>query len=199
MPLLTGPAAASSVRLPAEVQYVVDASDVLVEVNDAWSAFAIGNGAPHLEARHVLGRSLWTFIADDRTCELYRSVMRRVREGGRSEFHFRCDSPEWRRYMLMSITRAGRRRLLFDSVTLRVEPCNRPPPPAPRLAVEPVRICSWCMSVYIDDGWVDPDTALSTLGLFATSCAPGMAHGICPLCFDRVMDSVSIEGPAAAR
>jgi hypothetical protein len=82
MPLLTGPSAAWSARLPAEVQYVVDASDVLVEVNDAWSVFAIGNGAAHLAARHVLGRSLWTFVADERTCELYRSVMHRVREGG---------------------------------------------------------------------------------------------------------------------
>jgi hypothetical protein len=198
MPHLAG--ATASRGFPDEVRYVIDAFDAIVHVNGAWSAFAAGNGAPHLTAPHVLGRWLWDFIGDERTRELYRSVMRRVRDGGRSEFHFRCDSPEWRRYMLMSITPARGRRLLFDSATLRVEPStpSSSPPPAWTEPPDQVRVCSWCMSVFIEDGWVDPDTALSTLGLFSSTWIPGAAHGVCPICFERVMDSVSTDGSAAA-
>jgi hypothetical protein len=234
-------------HVPPEVDYVVNRSDVLVQVNDAWSAFAMANGAPHLVAEHVIGRSIWDFIGDDSVRELYRSLMRRVRNGGRSQFHFRCDSPGWRRYMLMTLAaaptwsghdgRAGRsprdngidagahearslpgsalqpvagpaprtpgvthdptpRRLPHDhvrfaSVTLRVEPCVPQAVQVVESGADPVRICGWCMRAYAENRWIDLDVAVSDMGLLAHPCAPGLMHGICPSCFDHVMQSVA--------
>src|SRR5262245_21452962 len=84
------------------VVYRIDAHDQLVHVNDAWTAFALDNGAAALDAPHVLGRPLWTFITDPTTAYIYRHFVARVRRlRSPIAFRFRCDAPARRRWLAM--------------------------------------------------------------------------------------------------
>src|SRR5947209_973097 len=82
-------------------------ADRLVEVNDAWTRFAHNNGAPELAPDAVLGRSLWTFIADPTTRRLYEALVARAREGSPRTVPYRCDVPAAKRLMRMTITADG--------------------------------------------------------------------------------------------
>ena len=102
----------------------VDAEDRIAFVDASWAAFAVENGAPALTAESVRGTSLWNYISENVTQEFYRIFMRKVRATGRAiVVPFRCDGPECRRFMEMSILPLGngscvRQVLQFDHGSL---------------------------------------------------------------------------------
>lgn len=186
------------------VRYELDGDDRIVFVNEAWSAFALANGAPHLSGDAVLGRLLWDFIADDSTRQAYRTVMTCVRDGDQSRFGYRCDSPDVRRYMEMTITTCPGGTLLFESVTQQVIPRARSltlPTVGGRAQDAPalpdranagdvlIRSCGWCNRVDAHAIWMELEPGLAELGL-AGDDAARVTHGICPSCLERVMSSV---------
>ena len=63
------------------VEYWVDPKDRLLEVDDAFRAFAIRNGAPELASDSILGRSIASFCSDDATTEIWRRVLARAAQG----------------------------------------------------------------------------------------------------------------------
>ena len=64
-----------------EISYLIDAQDRLLAVSPEWLEFALKNQGDGLTPDHVQGRSLWAFIADGPTRELYQAVLTRVRAG----------------------------------------------------------------------------------------------------------------------
>jgi|RhiMethySRZTD1v2_1073278.scaffolds.fasta_scaffold04862_8 hypothetical protein len=83
--------------------YHIDAADRIVAVDAAWIAFAAANDAPDLPER-VLGRPVWQFITNLTVRELYRTLFRRVRETRAGvTVTFRCDSPDVRRFMSLTV------------------------------------------------------------------------------------------------
>src|SRR5450631_2450126 len=96
------------------VSYQIDGHDDIISVNSAWKAFARSNGAPHL-AEQVVGRSLWEFVSDGTTRQVYRDLLVRVRGGRTVTFSYRCDSPSLRRYMRMTMTPGAQWRGLRQS------------------------------------------------------------------------------------
>ena len=83
--------------------------------------FAKENGAPELA--ESVGRSLWDFIADDSTRRLYARIHQHVRMTGRTAgVRFRCDAPNLKRYMSLTISLGDKSALLYRSQLLKVEP-----------------------------------------------------------------------------
>lgn len=60
--------------------YTLDACDRIVRVNDAWTRFTLENDAPELAAEHVLRRSIWDFLDDPTTRQIYAD-RRTIRSG----------------------------------------------------------------------------------------------------------------------
>jgi hypothetical protein len=107
------------------VSYQIDSHDDVRSVSDSWTVFAVSNGASHLAA-HVVGHSLWEFVSDVTTRQVYLDLLARVRGGRTVTFSYRCDSPSLRRFMRMTMTPRAQNWVGFDSLTLRTE--SRVPP-----------------------------------------------------------------------
>lgn len=176
------------------VSYQIEAHDDITCVSDSWTVFAISNDAPNL-TEHVVGHSLWEFVSDGTTRQVYRDLLARVRGGRTVTFSYRCDSPSLRRYMRMTMTPRAHNGVGFDSLTLRTE--SRTPPMFMVPAVEEcdalLRVCSWCKRVAVADDWLEVEVAVERLGLFSNGSPVGITHGMCPACFARIMG----EGDAA--
>lgn len=173
------------------VSYRLDDRDDIVFVSDSWGPFATANGAPGLAAG-VLGHSLWDFVGEITTRQLYRDLIARVRTGRTAAFDYRCDAPERRRFMHMTMRPCDRHGVEFESVTLRTEGrrpvaiAARSADPAQRL----LRICSWCKRVDVGRAWDDIETAVSRLGLFAAGAPPALTHAICAPCQARMLAEI---------
>src|SRR6185436_13937110 len=105
-----------------EILYRLDDRDEIVFVNDDWSVFANANDGEHLIPSQVIGRSLWDFITDSTTRQLYRYVVKRVRQGRAIEFTFRCDSPSCQRLLQMRVARCVNGELEFRTRSLSQQP-----------------------------------------------------------------------------
>ena len=176
------------------VSYQIESHDHITCVSDSWTVFAMSNDAPSL-TEHVVGHSLWEFVSDGTTRQVYRGLLVRVRDGRTVTFSYRCDSPSLRRFMRMTMTPRAHDGVGFDSLTLRTEP--RVAPMFMVHAAEQsdalVRVCSWCKRLAVANEWVEVEVAVERLGLFAGQPLIGITHGMCPGCFARIMG----EGDAA--
>lgn len=176
---------------PGTVCYRVDAHDRIAELGDTWSAWAVENGAPQL-ARGVVGRSLWEFVGDPHTREVYRTLLARVRGGLVVRFPYRCDAPQMRRFMRMTLTPDGEGGVWFDSETVRTEP-RTPCWLAARPTETPATVrtvCGWCKRVAVDDGWEEIEVAIARLDLFGDTGTPALSHGMCPACYATFMETL---------
>jgi hypothetical protein len=173
----------------------VGASDQITYVDAHWLAFARENGAPGLTAASVSGAPLWNYISEPATQEFYRIFMRKVRATGRKiVVPFRCDGPECRRFMEMSILPLENGALEFHSVLLREEVRPRMDlldPEFPRTE-ELLRLCAWCKKVEVA-GWMDVEEAVRRRQLFDQPRLPRITHSICPDCL-RTFESMIQSG-----
>ena len=109
-----------------DVVYHVDPDERIVFVNRRWDEFARENDASDLLGAAVLGRTLTSFIAGDEILHLFALLMRDVRKTGRElTVPFRCDAPEARRRMQLTIALGDQANVVFRSRLLSSEP--RPP------------------------------------------------------------------------
>ena len=129
-------------------RYQLDQTDTIVHVSDNWNAFAGENdwqGA--LSADRVVGHSLWMFIQDPDTRQIYQELFKRVRKSGQPlKLPFRCDAPHERRYLELIIAPLPEAHIQITSRILRTT--GRPPvalldPSVPRSS-ELVTLCSVC-------------------------------------------------------
>ena len=162
----------------------VDAEDRIAFVDASWAAFAEENGAPALTAESVRGTPLWNYVSENVTQEFYRIFMRKVRATGRTiVVPFRCDGPECRRFMEMSILPLGNGALEFRSALLREEARPRVDlldPDFPRTD-QLLTLCAWCKKVKLA-GWVEVEESVRQLGLFEQARLPQITHSVCPAC-----------------
>ena len=167
---------------PERISYRIDHRDEIVFVSESWAPFAAANGAPGLQDG-VVGRPLWDFVRDLTTCHLYADLIARVRSGRTAAFPYRCDAPERRRFMLMTMRPNGKRGVEFDSVTLRTEGRARIALVGGRSDTgQLLRICSWCKQVNVHGRWAEIEVAVEQLGVFADSATPEVTHAICESC-----------------
>ena len=175
--------------------YELDAEARLTQVDEAWTEFAVSNGAPELAPPTPLGRPLYSFIGDLTTISLYEGILARVRSAQRGvRFPIRCDAPAARRFLDIRIEPSGE-GVRIESTAVRIEP--RPSvsllDSTQRRSDELLRSCGWCERILVGDKWVEVETAIERLRLFEQSELPGLTHGICDECLAR-MEAVVTDG-----
>lgn len=163
----------------------LDARDVITAVDEAWLQFARANEAPELTRPSVVGRPLRAFVAGAEVVELIGHLTAAARGRGTSiAVPFRCDSPDERRFMTMTLQaepggavhiayrldRTERRAgvALFDVH-------------APR-SLELVLACSWCRRVRLGQDWRDVERAIADGELSRSDRLPKIAQGLCDDC-----------------
>ena len=166
--------------------YCIDRADVITAVNADWDAFARDNEGDHLTADNVVGRPLWDFISDPETEQIYRALLRRLRQGvAIPPLPFRCDSPGLRRFMELHTRGGDDQSVEFEARLLRAEPRE----PVALLEAETergdglVRICSWCKRVAVAEAdWREVEEAVPRLGLLEFHRPPPLTHTMCEDC-----------------
>jgi hypothetical protein len=171
--------------ISAACRYEIDAADRISAVSEPWLAFARENDAPRLTRDAVVGRPLWDFIAGEETRELYRAVLRRVRDEDVSiVLPFRCDSPDFRRWMRLVMTPREMGRVCFDGILVRKRErlhLGIIDPHAPRLP-EPLPMCSCCKRVLLESRWLEPEDAMVRFHALGAEPYPSLRQVVCDAC-----------------
>lgn len=172
-----------------EIAYGVNEHDQLVFANLDWNQFAFENGAPHLEEAHVLGKSLWDFVGDGVTRQLYRGALEQARRGFVIDLTLRCDAPWERRLIQMFISPGIRADIEFRTRLL----CSKPRPV--QLLLEPTAprsrkalfLCCWCNRVSLGMAeWLEVEEASERLRLADAKEFPCLEYVTCPCCFAKI-------------
>jgi hypothetical protein len=104
------------------VRYWLDSLDRIAAVDGEWRAFAVENGAEELTEESVVGRSVFSFIADESVRHLWALLLRRARQGVVVQVPIRCDSPDDFRALELVVTMDGPDLLLVTTSMLFVVP-----------------------------------------------------------------------------
>lgn len=185
-----------STSAPPPVTYCIDRDDRLVSVSREWDAFATENECRALPGTSVIGTLLWDHIHDPVTAELYREVLAHVRRTGRSAaFQFRCDSPELKRFMRMTIVPLEDEEVEFRSELVNAEKRRVPFHVQAQFGAYPTLIrCSICNRVRSRGRWTDVVDAVQE-GLVLNHDLPLMvAYGVCDECRGQVLSGSRAGG-----
>jgi len=182
------------------VVYRLNGLDEIIYVGGGWAEFAAANDAPELLPERVLNRPLWDFVSDDTTRHIYEEILRRARAGRPTRFNFRCDAPDYRRLMEMSVEAFDGGGVQLETITLRVDERprqdmldRRTPREGDRL-----RMCGWCKRMDLDgDRWGEIEEAVNALRLFEHQTLPPLTHGMCRPCFDTLSSQIAARRPRA--
>lgn len=178
------------------VSYGIDEQDRIVTVGDEWDRFAQENEAHGLIGSSVLNRSLWSFISDETTRHLFKTIVKRCRHGRTIRLAYRCDSPAVRRYMEMTVEPGEKPNwVLFRCRTMREEPRSLPRAPAAGISSRAamIRMCGWCNRVEVSGNWMEVEQAALELNLFDEPTLPMITHGICRECLEEVSGTLESE------
>lgn len=167
-------------------EYHIDDQDRLSFVDEGWRQFARDNNTLELATEDILGKPLWDFITGEQIGRLYRLLLEKVRVSGQPlDIYYRCDAPELRRYLQMTITPLENNYVQFRNWLLHQEkrkPISLLDTSLGRIE-EWVSICSWCKQVKLaEDDWVEIEDAVELLGLFEANVLPQLTHSLCPNC-----------------
>lgn len=167
------------------VCYRIDAGDVMRSVNQAWVLFAEANGVDTLKPEQVVGCRLWNFIVNEETVTLYKLLLRHVRRTARPvSFPYRCDSPELRRYMLMTVRPLEDNAIEFESVLERFEVRQRSIQRTfAAFGARPlVLCCSCCNKLRIQGRWLEAVEAIQQGEILNTDLPLQVAYAVCGDC-----------------
>jgi hypothetical protein len=180
--------------------YELDHDDRIRAVSTTWLTFAQHNGASDLHPDRVIGRPIWDFVTGTDVQEVYKAIFTRVRTREQPiSVPFRCDSPDCRRYMQLTVASAPKDGLALSATLLREEPRDR-------VAVldreasrsdELVPMCSWCKAVRVAPGeWLQVEEAAERLHLLDAVSLPRLTHTICPACDAHLDESMGHHNAA---
>jgi hypothetical protein len=171
-----------------ELRYRLNDRDEIVFVNEAWNDFARANGGDDLVAPRVLGRSLWEFVTDATTRQLYRDVLKRVRGGRQVRLQLRCDTPAVRRLLELDVSQASPGTIDFRTRVIWIEHREHQALLEPDRASseELLPTCAWCKKVDLGGTWVEVEDAVAQLRLFERPLLPRLTHGICQSCYAEI-------------
>ena len=182
---------------PLDVAYRIDSTDCITSVSEGWNSFATANGGESLLPPGILGTSLWPWIVDPTTHQVYRSLLTRVRKGaGPVRFQFRCDGPDRRRLLQMQISVAPGDSVDFQTTLLRNQTRAEVGlmDPTTLRSDALLTICAWCMRLPVSGEWLEIEQAVSALGLFEASTMPRLSHGMCPTCYNSMLPAIDDRG-----
>src|SRR4051794_33224926 len=169
------------------VTYRLDESGVVVECGGAWDEFARANGGTGVTAADTVGHPIWEFVAGASTQQVWHELLEAARLRGGLVIPFRCDAPDRRRYMVMTIEPQPDGTLLLASAVAREEARVAEAwldEEVERIA-ETIVACSWCRRFLVEGEWLEVEDAVARSGLLE-GVAPMISHGICPACARRL-------------
>jgi len=172
--------------------YRIDNNNIIDWLSDNWQICSEENyGGNTCMPINVIGSPLFDFIHDIETLDLYKIILGRVRDRMRpSTFEFRCDSPEKRRFLDLSIIPLKHKAVEFCSQVVRTE--LRESVVLLKNDIERsdefIRICSMCKKIAISDTeWTEIESAIIKLKLFEKERMPQLTHSLCQSCFNEAM------------
>jgi len=188
-------AASSTIRAAeGEYRYTVDEDDRILTIGSECVEFAAENGAVRTTADGIEGTSLWDHVASEEVRQLYRNLFASVRASGHAAtVPFRCDGPECRRHMELTVTPIDESGALsLRSVLCETESRERQAlldADAPRdEEAEFLVVCSWCKRVKTENGhWVEVEEAAREMRLFDRPALPPISHGACCDCVQLLL------------
>jgi hypothetical protein len=91
-------------------------------------------------------------------------------------------------------------------VTFRTQSLHQEPRPSqalldlrPEAKIGLLAVCSWCERVRLPTAeWVSAEMAMQWLGEYGGDPSPKLTHGMCPECYDTMIDSLGNPEPHAA-
>jgi len=175
------------------VTYRIDSTDRITTVSEGWISFAKANGGERLLPPGIVGTSLWPWIVDPPTRQVYRSLLTRVRKGaGAIRFRFRCDGPDRRRLLQMQIAVTASDHVDFQTTMVRDQPrAEVGLMDAATLRSDALlTICGWCMRVPVTGKWSEIEEAVAALGLLEAAVMPRLSHGMCPACYNTMLTAI---------
>lgn len=169
-----------------EVVYQIDQDDLLVYFNDQWDLFANANNGLGVSSQRIYKKSIWDFIHDAETRHLHETLLKRVRSH-KAILHlpFRCDAPDLRRYMEMSISLLPHRNVEYRCRTIKTESREAVAISAAGIMRDGpfLRMCSWCKKIDVgNDTWLEIEDAIKFLGFFSGASLPQISHTMCDSC-----------------
>lgn len=169
--------------------YRLTEADIIDYVDSWWLAFASENNAAELKRSSVVGHSIWDFIADRATQNLYREIHGRVREFGHSILvPFRCDSPTLQRHMQLTISQEPNGYLLYESTLVRATQQKRMAllDSKQQRSDEFLTMCSFCKRSLIEpSGWLEMEDIAIKLRMYEQPTVPALRYTVCPDCESR--------------
>jgi hypothetical protein len=191
-----------------DIAYIVEPSGrILACAAGAWHRFANANGAPQFsDPSKVVGTLLYEAITGEETRDSYRHYAELLLERKREavSFPYRCDAPEVRRDMRMTISpivvKGQVVALLYQSQVLLEQ--SRPamnifraPLAATGVGGLPVvAMCSYCRNVRFPAGepmgeWIPPERYYQRSG----SENVALSHSLCPACYENIVQPALAE------
>jgi len=178
----------------APLRYTLDANDAIVAVAGDWDLFALANGGEAILAARIVGRRLDDFITGDVTRMFVRTMLMSARTLKREvQRPYRCDSPQMKRLMQMTITPRGSDWLDVCHCQLHQEPWQRPQPiiaAASACTGTFIKRCSMCNRIRVRQEWGEVDEALPMAARL------NVVYGVCPDCLQGVALRLSPAAPA---
>ena len=168
--------------------YRIDSDDRISFLDARWDECASVAGRSAMTAANLIGRPFADFITGVEAKHVSDLLVRRARAGATVTVPFRCDAPDRRRYMSMTITGLSDRSVEFHTRLMREE-CREPQALIDGGIARSdslVTVCSWCKKVKLDEAWVEIEDAVGRLQLFDVAALPRITHGMCAACFESL-------------
>jgi len=165
------------------VDFTLNANDEIITVGHDWDQFALENGAPELTGQQIMGQPLLDFVTGKVTRQFVLALLHLVRYQQQSiHLHYRCDSANIRRFMLMSVSPQDSGNVHFLHKLLGTEPRQRTVYIATAIqrGQNTTVRCSMCNLVKSKQAWVEPDQLQS--GNSRQSSELLVIYGICETC-----------------
>jgi hypothetical protein len=158
--------------------YILDGKGRIISINGPWDEFAHENGGVDIYANDIQGQLIWDFISGDATRMWFDTLINFA--AVKNEIikrPYRCDSPDFKRYMRMTITPEGNGLLRIDHELLSLEQRKNPIYPVHESKsisnISRIR-CSICGRINNGISWEEPHikhtTGLNEIVVIYTVC-----------------------------
>jgi len=172
--------------------YRINSRDEIYYTSGNWDTFALENGGLKCQSEYILGRKIWEYIDSVEIRQLYHDIAARVLQTGKSAtIPINCDSPALRREMLLTVVRLPGNEIEYRSQLIRT---------IPREPIDLLQggrthdgtllqMCCYCKSIAVSaELWLPTELAIVELDLFHRESLPGISHGVCPACYEIIMN-----------
>lgn len=171
------------------VSYTLDHANRIVGIGGSWNCFALENGALNLLESQVLGRDIGEFIIGDTTRMFVFAMLDSARLLAKPITRsYRCDSPQYRRFMEMTLLPGPQDMIELHHRLVREEPVQYPI----KFTVAPdgahsglVKRCSMCNRLNLQNRWLEADEAAHQ-GLLTQTATHLVIYGVCESCRRRL-------------